>query len=215
MDNLKRNILKRYSDLDYDSFVGLMGRRNAGEFSFRLTNAFHWSHYWDNENNNSIDVNDNKRKTNIRHGDTRCDVNAVSFLVIRCFDLNFYFLKYSSNKAVFFPRFDFILFYQMQTPYSHHKKVRVSCFSSDMEWLLSFNSFKSEWNTQVTCSRSSHQEKCTTFLLVSWEEETQSLVSENPVWLSLAFRFKVFSGVHQTDIYLHGTTVSCNVCSHR
>uniref|UniRef100_A0A3B4WVA6 Tachykinin precursor 3a n=1 Tax=Seriola lalandi dorsalis TaxID=1841481 RepID=A0A3B4WVA6_SERLL len=26
---LLRNILKRYSDLDYDSFVGLMGRRNA------------------------------------------------------------------------------------------------------------------------------------------------------------------------------------------
>lgn len=31
LDGLKRNILKRYSDLDYDSFVGLMGRRNAGE----------------------------------------------------------------------------------------------------------------------------------------------------------------------------------------
>ncbi|XP_047424720.1 tachykinin-3a isoform X6 [Mugil cephalus] len=31
LDSLKRNILKRYSDLDYDSFVGLMGRRNAGE----------------------------------------------------------------------------------------------------------------------------------------------------------------------------------------
>lgn len=31
MDNLKRNILKRYSDLDYDSFVGLMGRRDAGK----------------------------------------------------------------------------------------------------------------------------------------------------------------------------------------
>nr|XP_046253445.1 tachykinin-3a isoform X1 [Scatophagus argus] len=29
LDNLKRSILKRYSDLDYDSFVGLMGRRNA------------------------------------------------------------------------------------------------------------------------------------------------------------------------------------------
>ncbi|XP_068997284.1 tachykinin-3a isoform X2 [Embiotoca jacksoni] len=29
LDILKRNILKRYSDLDYDSFVGLMGRRNA------------------------------------------------------------------------------------------------------------------------------------------------------------------------------------------
>ncbi|KAG7228359.1 hypothetical protein INR49_009223 [Caranx melampygus] len=28
-DTVKRNILKRYSDLDYDSFVGLMGRRNA------------------------------------------------------------------------------------------------------------------------------------------------------------------------------------------
>uniref|UniRef100_A0A3Q1EHC4 Tachykinin precursor 3a n=1 Tax=Acanthochromis polyacanthus TaxID=80966 RepID=A0A3Q1EHC4_9TELE len=26
-----RNILKRYSDLDYDSFVGLMGRRNADD----------------------------------------------------------------------------------------------------------------------------------------------------------------------------------------
>lgn len=36
LDNLKRNILKRYSDFDYDSFVGLMGRRNAGEFSFHL-----------------------------------------------------------------------------------------------------------------------------------------------------------------------------------
>ncbi|KAJ0064175.1 hypothetical protein NL108_001491, partial [Boleophthalmus pectinirostris] len=31
LDNLKRNILKRYSDLDYDSFVGLMGRRSAGK----------------------------------------------------------------------------------------------------------------------------------------------------------------------------------------
>uniref|UniRef100_UPI0037E8B821 tachykinin-3a n=1 Tax=Semicossyphus pulcher TaxID=241346 RepID=UPI0037E8B821 len=31
LDNLKRNILKRYSDLDYDSFVGLMGRRSADE----------------------------------------------------------------------------------------------------------------------------------------------------------------------------------------
>ncbi|XP_053174357.1 tachykinin-3a [Scomber japonicus] len=29
LDNLKRNILKRYNDLDYDSFVGLMGRRNS------------------------------------------------------------------------------------------------------------------------------------------------------------------------------------------
>lgn len=34
LDTLKRTILKRYSDLDYDSFVGLMGRRNAGESSF-------------------------------------------------------------------------------------------------------------------------------------------------------------------------------------
>lgn len=31
LENVKRNILKKYSDLDYDSFVGLMGRRNAGE----------------------------------------------------------------------------------------------------------------------------------------------------------------------------------------
>ncbi|KAF3696863.1 Tachykinin-3 Neurokinin B-like protein Zneurok1 Preprotachykinin-B [Channa argus] len=29
LDNPKLNLLKRYSDLDYDSFVGLMGRRNA------------------------------------------------------------------------------------------------------------------------------------------------------------------------------------------
>ncbi|XP_034028286.1 tachykinin-3a isoform X2 [Thalassophryne amazonica] len=29
LDSLKRNLLKRYSDLDYDSFVGLMGRRDA------------------------------------------------------------------------------------------------------------------------------------------------------------------------------------------
>lgn len=36
LDNLKRNILKRYSDLDYDSFVGLMGRRNAGKSSYIL-----------------------------------------------------------------------------------------------------------------------------------------------------------------------------------
>lgn len=34
LDGLKRNILKRYSDLDYDSFVGLMGRRNAGKILF-------------------------------------------------------------------------------------------------------------------------------------------------------------------------------------
>ncbi|KAK3547864.1 hypothetical protein QTP86_031945 [Hemibagrus guttatus] len=26
-----RNLLKRYHDIDYDSFVGLMGRRSAGE----------------------------------------------------------------------------------------------------------------------------------------------------------------------------------------
>ncbi|KAM4609774.1 tachykinin-3a [Polymixia lowei] len=29
LGNIQRNILKRYSDLDYDSFVGLMGRRSA------------------------------------------------------------------------------------------------------------------------------------------------------------------------------------------
>ncbi|XP_054637786.1 tachykinin-3a [Dunckerocampus dactyliophorus] len=29
--NPKRNVLKRYSDLDYDSFVGLMGRRDAAD----------------------------------------------------------------------------------------------------------------------------------------------------------------------------------------
>ncbi|KAF7647765.1 hypothetical protein LDENG_00167280 [Lucifuga dentata] len=31
LDSLFRNNLKRNSDLDYDSFVGLMGRRSAGE----------------------------------------------------------------------------------------------------------------------------------------------------------------------------------------
>ncbi|XP_041859465.1 tachykinin-3a isoform X2 [Melanotaenia boesemani] len=31
LDDLKRSILKRYTDLDYDSFVGLMGKRNAAE----------------------------------------------------------------------------------------------------------------------------------------------------------------------------------------
>uniref|UniRef100_A0A3B3ZZF9 Uncharacterized protein n=1 Tax=Periophthalmus magnuspinnatus TaxID=409849 RepID=A0A3B3ZZF9_9GOBI len=44
LDNLKRNILKRYSDLDYDSFVGLMGRRSAGKlnhFSLFLTGEMH------------------------------------------------------------------------------------------------------------------------------------------------------------------------------
>uniref|UniRef100_A0A4W5JLR2 Tachykinin precursor 3a n=1 Tax=Hucho hucho TaxID=62062 RepID=A0A4W5JLR2_9TELE len=29
LGNLQRTILKRYNDLDYDSFVGLMGRRSA------------------------------------------------------------------------------------------------------------------------------------------------------------------------------------------
>ncbi|XP_034393637.1 tachykinin-3a [Cyclopterus lumpus] len=29
LDSLKKNNLKRFSDLDYDSFVGLMGRRDA------------------------------------------------------------------------------------------------------------------------------------------------------------------------------------------
>ncbi|XP_037540098.1 tachykinin-3a [Nematolebias whitei] len=29
LEDLKRNLLKRYTDLDYDSFVGLMGKRNA------------------------------------------------------------------------------------------------------------------------------------------------------------------------------------------
>lgn len=36
LDSVKRNILKRYNDLDYDSFVGLMGRRNASEISLLL-----------------------------------------------------------------------------------------------------------------------------------------------------------------------------------
>ncbi|XP_061909073.1 tachykinin-3a isoform X2 [Entelurus aequoreus] len=31
LSNPKRNLLKRYSDLDYDSFVGLMGRRDAAD----------------------------------------------------------------------------------------------------------------------------------------------------------------------------------------
>ncbi|KAM4737209.1 tachykinin-3a isoform 2-T2 [Anableps anableps] len=31
LEDLKRNILRRYTDLDYDSFVGLMGKRNAEE----------------------------------------------------------------------------------------------------------------------------------------------------------------------------------------
>ncbi|XP_068452842.1 tachykinin-3a [Clinocottus analis] len=30
LDSLKKSNLKRFSDLDYDSFVGLMGRRDAG-----------------------------------------------------------------------------------------------------------------------------------------------------------------------------------------
>uniref|UniRef100_A0A3Q2DHI1 Tachykinin-3-like n=1 Tax=Cyprinodon variegatus TaxID=28743 RepID=A0A3Q2DHI1_CYPVA len=34
LEDIKRNILRRYTDLDYDSFVGLMGKRNAG-----------WSHF--------------------------------------------------------------------------------------------------------------------------------------------------------------------------
>lgn len=59
LDNLKRNILKRYSDLDYDSFVGLMGRRNAGEFSTGERSLIRIS---SNDNSNSINVNDNKRK---------------------------------------------------------------------------------------------------------------------------------------------------------
>ncbi|XP_013874485.1 tachykinin-3a isoform X2 [Austrofundulus limnaeus] len=29
LEDLKRNLLKRYTDLDYDSFVGLMGKRDA------------------------------------------------------------------------------------------------------------------------------------------------------------------------------------------
>ncbi|KAJ8404640.1 hypothetical protein AAFF_G00335030 [Aldrovandia affinis] len=31
IDNLPRDYLKRYNDIDYDTFVGLMGRRNAGK----------------------------------------------------------------------------------------------------------------------------------------------------------------------------------------
>ncbi|XP_015233378.1 tachykinin-3a isoform X2 [Cyprinodon tularosa] len=31
LEDIKRNILRRYTDLDYDSFVGLMGKRNAEE----------------------------------------------------------------------------------------------------------------------------------------------------------------------------------------
>lgn len=52
LDNLRRNILKRYSDLDYDSFVGLMGRRNAGEFFlFPHPNAVHRAHRGDDGEN--------------------------------------------------------------------------------------------------------------------------------------------------------------------
>uniref|UniRef100_A0A3B3QAJ9 Tachykinin precursor 3a n=1 Tax=Paramormyrops kingsleyae TaxID=1676925 RepID=A0A3B3QAJ9_9TELE len=31
LSNIPRELLKRYSDIDYDSFVGLMGRRSSGE----------------------------------------------------------------------------------------------------------------------------------------------------------------------------------------
>ncbi|XP_051914424.1 tachykinin-3a isoform X2 [Hippocampus zosterae] len=31
INNPKRNLMRRYSDLDYDSFVGLMGRRDAAD----------------------------------------------------------------------------------------------------------------------------------------------------------------------------------------
>uniref|UniRef100_H2LTH3 Tachykinin 3a n=1 Tax=Oryzias latipes TaxID=8090 RepID=H2LTH3_ORYLA len=31
LEEFKRNLLRRYTDLDYDSFVGLMGKRNAGD----------------------------------------------------------------------------------------------------------------------------------------------------------------------------------------
>ncbi|XP_024915482.1 tachykinin-3a isoform X2 [Cynoglossus semilaevis] len=31
LEKIKRSILKRYNDWDYDSFVGLMGRRNTDE----------------------------------------------------------------------------------------------------------------------------------------------------------------------------------------
>uniref|UniRef100_A0A3P9IPV7 Tachykinin precursor 3a n=1 Tax=Oryzias latipes TaxID=8090 RepID=A0A3P9IPV7_ORYLA len=31
LEEFKRNLLRRYTDLDYDSFVGLMGKRNAEE----------------------------------------------------------------------------------------------------------------------------------------------------------------------------------------
>ncbi|XP_023681415.1 tachykinin-3a [Paramormyrops kingsleyae] len=30
LSNIPRELLKRYSDIDYDSFVGLMGRRSSG-----------------------------------------------------------------------------------------------------------------------------------------------------------------------------------------
>uniref|UniRef100_A0A8C7JRD6 Neurokinin-B n=1 Tax=Oncorhynchus kisutch TaxID=8019 RepID=A0A8C7JRD6_ONCKI len=32
LGNIQRTILKRYNGLDYDSFVGLMGRRGAGKW---------------------------------------------------------------------------------------------------------------------------------------------------------------------------------------
>ncbi|XP_064162455.1 tachykinin-3b isoform X2 [Anguilla rostrata] len=31
IDNVPRDYLKRYNDIDYDTFVGLMGRRSAGD----------------------------------------------------------------------------------------------------------------------------------------------------------------------------------------
>lgn len=40
LEEFKRNLLRRYTDLDYDSFVGLMGKRNAGEFPAPASKSF-------------------------------------------------------------------------------------------------------------------------------------------------------------------------------
>lgn len=60
---------------------------------------------------------------------------------------------------------------QMQTLCSHSKKVRLS---HQMDPLSFFEFSRSR---TLNCLHSPCQENCTTFLLVSWEEETHNLVS--------------------------------------
>lgn len=63
----------------------------------------------------------------------------------------------------------------MQTLCRHLKKVRFNDQKKSLS--ISFLEFSQRRNLTMNHIHSSYQESCMMFLLVSWEEETQNLVS--------------------------------------